>query len=283
MKIRISVDSTADLNSELIEKYNIAVMPLLVTLKDITRRDGVDITTDELFEFVKQSGELPKTASPSIMVYQEYFDNLLKDADCVIHFVVSGKMSSCYNNATKASEDYGNKVFVVDTKSLSTGMALLALNACDLAERGVEPPIIAKSCEDLVKYVQASFILGNLDYMHKGGRCSGAANLSAKFLRIKPEILVKDGEMIVGKKYIGKMEKVIENYVDNTLASNPEYDRKRVFITHTPIDKEIVDVARSKLEGKFETIYETSAGATIASHCGAGTLGVLFIASKIVK
>lgn len=283
MKIRISVDSTADLSEELIKQYNIAVMPLLVTLKDVTRRDGIDITSEELFEYVKQTNELPKTASPSIAVYQEYFDKLLLDADCVIHFVVSSKMSSCYNNATKASEEYGNKVYVVDTKSLSTGMALLALNAFDMAERGVEPSVIAKSCGDLARYVHVSFILGNLDYMHKGGRCSGAATLSAKFLRIKPEILVKDGEMVVGKKYMGKMEKVIENFVNDTLACYPEYDRKRIFITHTPISAELVEIVRKKLDGKFETIYETDAGATIASHCGAGTIGILFIANKIVR
>lgn len=283
MKIRISADSTVDLSPELIEKHNIAIMPLLVTMGDATKRDGVDVTTEELYNYVKETKELPKTASPSITVYQEFFDELLKDADCVIHFVVSSKMSSCYNNAMKAGEEYGHKVFVVDSRSLSTGIALLVLRACDLAERGVEPVIIAKECREMTKYTQASFILGNLDFMHKGGRCSGAMSLSAKFLRIKPAILVKDGEMVVGKKYMGKMEKVIENYVNDILTMYPDYDRKRVFITHTPIDSSIVEVARQQLEGVFEEIYETNAGATIYSHCGAGTLGVLFMSTKPIK
>ncbi len=283
MKIRISADSTVDLSPELIEKHKIAIMPLLVTMGDVTKRDGVDVTTDELFSYVKETKELPKTASPSITVYQEFFDELLKDADCVIHFVVSSKMSSCYSSALKASEEYGHKVFVVDSRSLSTGIALLVLRACDMIERGVEPIIIAKECREMTKYVQASFILGNLDFMHKGGRCSGAMSLSAKFLRIKPAILVKDGEMVVGKKYMGKMEKVIENYINDILTMYPDFDRKRVFVTHTPIESNIVDIAKQQLDGVFDEIYETNAGATIASHCGAGTLGILFMATKPVK
>ncbi len=277
MRIRISADSTVDLSQELIDKYNIAIMPLWVTLGDETKLDGVEVSTDELFKYVDKTGELPKTASPSIVSYQEFYDKLLKDCDCVIHFVVSGMLSSCYSNASKAAEEYGERVFVIDSRSLSTGIALLVLNACDRVNEGMEPAKIVEECKLLTKKVQASFVLGDLNYMHKGGRCSGAMRLSAKFLRIKPEITLANGEMKVGKKFMGKLNKVVENYVDETMAKYPNYDRKRVFVTHTPIDKEIVEQVKVQLQGKFDEILETQAGATISSHCGLDTLGILFI------
>ncbi len=277
MRIKISADSTVDLSKELVDKYDIAIMPLWINLGNETKLDGVEISTSELFDYVDKTGELPKTASPSILSYQEFYDKLLKDADCVIHFVVSGMLSSCYSNALKAAEEYGERVYVVDSRSLSTGIALLALYACDRVKEGAEPKKIVEECKALTKKVQASFVLGDLNYMHKGGRCSGAMRLSAKFLRIKPEIVLVGGEMKVGKKYMGKLNKVIESYVEDTLAKYPEYDRKRVFITHTPIDKEIRESVRKQLEGKFDEIYDTDAGATISSHCGLETLGILFI------
>jgi len=277
MKIKISADSTIDLSEELIKKYDIAIMPLNITLGDDTKLDGVEVTTDELFAYVDKTGELPKTASPSIVNYQEFYDKLLKDCDCVIHFVVSSQMSSCYNNAMKASDDYGDRVFVIDSRSLSTGIALLALYACDRANEGVAPNVIADECRNLTRKVQASFVLGDLNYMHKGGRCSGATCLSAKFLRIKPEIIVQNGEMKVGKKYMGKLGKVVENYVAETLGKHPQYNRKRVFVTHTPIENEVVENVKNILKDKFDEVYETQAGATISSHCGLETIGILFL------
>ena len=277
MKIKISADSTIDLSQELIKKYDISIMPLNITLGDDTKLDGVEVSTDELFDYVDKTGELPKTASPSIVNYQEFYDSLLKDCDCVLHFVVSSQMSSCYNNAMKASEEYGDRVYVIDSRSLSTGIALLALYACDKAKEGVAPNVIADECRNLARKVQASFVLGDLNYMHKGGRCSGATCLSAKFLRIKPEIIVQNGEMKVGKKFMGKLEKVVENYVSETMEKHQQYDNKRVFITHTPIANEIVENVKEQLKGKFEEIYETQAGATISSHCGLETIGILFL------
>lgn len=277
MRIKISADSTVDLSDELIKRFDISIMPLNITLGDETKLDGVEVTTQELFNYVEKTGELPKTASPSIYNYQEFFDKLLKDCDCLIHFVVSGKMSSCYSNAKKASEEYGKRVYVIDTQSLSTGIALLALYASDKAEEGVDPEKIVDEVNNLARKVQASFVLGDLNYMHKGGRCSGATMLSAKFLRIKPEIVVQNGEMKVGKKYMGKLSKVVETYVEETLAKHPEYDRKRVFVTHTPIGEEIVEQVKNSLQGKFDEIFETTAGATISSHCGLETIGILFL------
>lgn len=277
MRIKISADSTVDLSDELIKKYDISIMPLNITLGDETKLDGVEVTTDQLFAYVDKTGELPKTASPSIYNYQEFYEKLLKDCDCLIHFVVSSKMSSCYNNAMKASEDFGDRVYVIDSQSLSTGIALLALYASDRAEEGAEPAKIVEEVKALTSKIQASFVLGDLNYMHKGGRCSGATRLSAKFLRIKPEIVVQNGEMKVGKKYMGKLSKVVETYVEETLAKYPEYDRKRVFVTHTPIDAEICDAIKKNLEGKFDEILETTAGATISSHCGLETIGILFL------
>lgn len=277
MNIKISADSVVDLSDELIKKYDISIAPLFITLGEETKLDGVDITTEQLFEYVDKTGDLPKTASPSAELYSDFFKKNLENAEYIIHFVISSKISSCYENAKKAAGRFDGRVFVIDSRSLSSGIALLALYASERAQEGVPAEQIAQECNALTHNVQASFVLGDLNYMHKGGRCSGAMRLSAKFLQIKPEIRLVDGEMKVGKKYMGKLAKVVDTYVDYTLQMYPNYDRKRVFITHTPIDESIVKAIEAKLKDKFDEVLETKAGATISSHCGLGTIGILFL------
>ena len=211
------------------------------------------------------------------MQYTEFFEETLKDYDAIVHFCLSSQISSACNNAKLASSNLKN-VYVVDSRSLSTGIALLAIYARELAVEGKGAEEIFELCTARTKDVQASFVVKKLDYLHKGGRCSSIALLGANLLQIRPEIVVKDGKMGSAKKYLGKMEKVISKYCSDVLNENQNPDKKYAFVTYTTASEEMVATAKTALtQAGFETIYETKAGATITSHCGKGTLGLLFM------
>lgn len=276
MKIAITAESTIDLPKELLNKYDIKTLPFTVILGDTDYKDG-EITSGDIFKFVEENNILPKTSAINEAQYTEFFESVLKDYDAVVHFCLSSGISSACNNAKLASGNVKN-VYIVDTKSLSTGIALLAIYARELAESGKTAEEIASLCEARTKDVQASFVVKKLDYLHKGGRCSSVALLGANLLSIRPEIVLSDGKMISAKKYLGKMEKVIEKYCKDVLAENQNPDKKYAFVTYTTASDEMINIAKSALkEAGFETIYQTSAGATITSHCGENTLGILFL------
>ena len=276
MKIAITAESTIDLPKELLEKYEIITIPFSVILGDNEFKDG-EITSGDIFKFVEENKILPKTSAINEAQYAEFFESVLKDYDAVVHFCLSSEISSACSHA-KAAKDNMNNVFVVDTKSLSTGIALLAIYARELANEGKTAEEIAKLCEARTKDVQASFVVKKLDYLHKGGRCSSIALLGANLLSIRPEIVLSEGKMVSAKKYLGKMEKVIEKYCKDVLLDNSNPDTKYAFVTYTTATDEMVNIAKSALQNAgFETIYETTAGATITSHCGENTLGILFL------
>ena len=276
MKVAITAESTIDLPKELLEKYEIKTLPFSVILGDNEFKDG-EITSADIFKFVEENKILPKTSAINEAQYSEFFAETLKGNDAVIHFCLSGQISSACNNAKLAAEGLKN-VFVVDSRSLSTGIALLAIYARELANDGKSAEEIYELCTKRTKDVQASFVVKKLDYLHKGGRCSSIALLGANLLSIRPEIVLSDGKMISAKKYLGKMEKVIEKYCKDVLADNPNPDKKYAFVTYTTATEEMVNIAKNALKtAGFETIYETKAGATITSHCGENTLGILFL------
>ncbi|MGN1227146.1 MAG: DegV family protein [Christensenellales bacterium] len=281
MKIAISVDSAADLSKELIEKYNIAVVPFTVNLGDDSRLDGINVNGAELLDFVDEKDELPKTSAPSEVAYQEHFENLLNSYDYVIHFCISAELSVACSNAIRASKVFDGKVTVIDARSLSSGIALPALYACDLISEGKEYEEIVRMCKEVVPFVQASFTLDSLKLLHKGGRCSGTTRLISMALAIKPSMLMKDGVLQANKKYMmKKFEVVVKKYVLDTLQDFNDYDTKRVFVTHTPISAEIVDMVKDLVKDKFEEVLECDAGATVSSHCGKNTIGILYINKK---
>lgn len=276
MKIAITAESTIDLPRELLEKYDIKTLPFSVILGDNEYKDG-EITSADIFKFVEENKILPKTSAINEAQYTEFFESVLKDYDAVVHFCLSSQISSACSNAKLAASAMKN-VFVVDTKSLSTGIALLAIYARELTDGGMSAEEIAKRAEERTKDVQASFVVKKLDYLHKGGRCSSIALLGANLLSIRPEIVLSEGKMISAKKYLGKMEKVIEKYCKDVLAENINPDTKYAFVTYTTASEEMVNIAKTALQtAGFETIYETTAGATITSHCGENTLGILFL------
>ena len=275
MRIAVSVESTNDLTKELLKEYDIKVIPYNIVLGDKEFKDG-ELSTEEMFKFVDENGVLPKTNAINEYEYTEYFEGLKKDYDAIIHIALSSGITSSCGNAIRAAKNVEN-TFAIDSMSLSTGIGLLAIYARELANAGVEPSEIAKKVEERVSKIQASFIVERLDYLHKGGRCSSVALLGANILKIRPRIILKEGKMISDKKYRGQMGSVIAKYCAETLAEFNTPDLERVFITYTTATPEMLDSARNALkEAGFKNIYETRAGGTIASHCGANTMGILY-------
>lgn len=276
MNIAISTESTLDLPKELQKEYGINVIPFTVILGDKSGLDG-EITPLEIFDYVDKTGILPKTSAVNEFQYEEYFSKLLKNHDAIIHISLSSGISSAFSNAKTVSEHMKN-VYVIDSQSLSTGISLLAIYASKLAKKGLKPEEIVELTEKRVPYVQASFVINSLNYLYKGGRCSGLARFSAALFRIKPQIIVKDGKMTPQKKYHGKNESCVENYCRDTLEEFNNPDLSVAFVTHSHATEEMVKIAYNFLKERgFKTIYETTAQATITSHCGPKTLGILFI------
>ena len=280
MKIKILADSTADLTKEICEKFDIEQLPLNITLGDNVYVDGITINPEMIYDFVKETNQLPKTSAINQLTYEETYQKIFDAGyEGIVHFTISSEMSTCYNNAVNASQQFKN-IAVVDSRTLSTGIALLAMYASELAQKGeLTPAEIAQKVEKRIPFDQTSFVVDKLNYLHKGGRCSAVALLGANILHIKPSIKVENGKMGVDKKYFGNLDKAIMKYVQDTLQKYNKPDNTRVFITHTKIDSKIVDAVKDYLKNntKFKEIWETTAGSTVTSHCGSHTLGILYL------
>ena len=277
MKIALSTESTLDLSKELIKKYDINVIPFSVLLGEDEYKDG-EITGPDIFDYVEKNKILPRTCAINEYQYRDWFRSFLDNGyDAVIHICLSAGISSACDNAIKASHKFDN-VYVIDSASLSTGIALEVIYARKLIDKGLTPQEIVDKVQARVPYVQASFVIQTLDYLYKGGRCSGLARLGAAILRIKPQIIVSEGKMAPAKKYFGRKSQVVEAYCKDTLEQFANPDLSIAFVTHTHATPEMVAVAIEALKNRgFKTNYETKAGATITSHCGPQTLGILFI------
>ncbi|MCI5838825.1 MAG: DegV family protein [Christensenellaceae bacterium] len=275
----ITVDSTADFSKEIIEKYDIRVSPLHVLLGDNEYRDGVDATPQDIFEYVKKTNVLPKTSACATEEYVEFFTRQLEEAEKVIHFNISAECSSSNANAVEAAKRFGGRVYVVDTRQLSTGQGLLALKACDLLQEGKTVDEVYNTVLSLTDKVQTSFVVDTVDYLYKGGRCTAAAAVVSKILKIHPSIFMDNGKLVVRKKYMGNLKRCIGAYVDDLAVDFPDYDDTRVFITHSHCSDDIVELIKEKVKEKFsfKDIEVTTAGCVVTSHCGQGTLGVLYI------
>jgi len=278
MKIKITSDSTCDLSREQIAAYDVHIMPLAVAMGENNYRDGVDITPEQIYDHVAKGGDLPKTAANNIAEYAEVFGRFAAVYDAVIHLNISSDFSSCYQNACVAAADFEN-VYVVDSRNLSTGHGLLVIRAYELAEEGKSGAEIAEMLRNMADRVDASFILNQLEYLKKGGRCSALTVLGANMLKLKPCIEVKDGKMGVGKKYRGNFEKCLKEYIVDRLSGRDDLELARVFVTHSGISKDLVDLAVNTVRElqPFKEICVTQAGCTVSSHCGPDTIGVLYI------
>ena len=276
MKIAISAESTIDLPVELLNEFQIHTTPFTILLGNEAKLDG-EVTVPEIISYVNETGVLPKTSAVNEYQYKEHFDKLLEEHDAVIHFALSSEISVACHNAKTCAKNYDN-VYVIDTRTLSTGIALLALYASKLIKQGLSAEEIVEKCEARIPHLQVSFILERLDYLHKGGRCSALSLFGANLLKLRIQILVKDGKMGPANKYRGNMNRCIVSYVNDTLATFNNPDLEQVFITSTTASEEQIESVRAILkEHGFKHILVTNAGGTITSHCGENCLGILYI------
>ncbi len=276
MKIAISVETASDLSKELIKENDIKVVPFTVFLGEKDYKDG-EITCDQIIEFVEKNKVLPKTGAVNRITYEEHFTEILKEYDGIIHISLSSELSSAYENALAVSKEFKN-VFVIDSRSLSTGIALLALYAKKLASAGEKIESVYNKVLERVPNVSASFILKRVDYLYKGGRCNALVYLGANLLKIRPQIILKEGKMASGKKYRGNFEHGVNTYCKDVLEEFSTPDLDTAFLTYTTASEEALEIAKNHLINRgFKNVYITRAGGTITSHCGENCLGILFI------
>lgn len=279
--VKILADSTCDLSQDLIEKYDIDILPLHIVLGDEEFLDGKNITPDEIFVWSDEHNTTPKTSAASYDDAQNLMKPYLDEGQEIVFFCISEDMSTTANVLRMAAEDLGaeEQVFVVNSWNLSTGIGLQVIEAAIMAQAGKSGKEIASAMEELKKKVRASFVVDTLTYLYRGGRCSGLAALAGGMLKLHPKIVVKEGVMGADKKYRGKITVAIKAYAKDLEEELLTAKKDRVFITHSGCEKELVDEVRAYLEGlnHFDEILETRAGGVISSHCGPGTLGVLFI------
>lgn len=279
--VRIFADSTCDLTEDLIQKYGITILPLCIVLDDKSYYDRTQITPDEIFAWAEANKRTPKTAAITFEYAEKMLRPCMEADEDVIFFGISEEMSTTCNVMRLAAKEYDKgRVFVIDSQSLSTGIGLQVLRAAEMARQGKRAEDIVPEIETARSKVKASFVVDTLTYLARGGRCSGATALLANTLKLHPCINVIDGRMEVGKKYRGSMNKALLHYVREKEEELKEADGTRVFITHSGASPEIVEQIRDYLAslGHFHEILETTAGGVISSHCGPGTLGVLYYA-----
>jgi len=280
-KVKIAVDSTLDLSKELIEEFDIDVWPLTLSFgPNEVYYDGIDITTEELYQKVEEKKVLPKTSAATPGELYKIFKQYLDDGYDLIYTGIGSKLSSSYNNAMMAREELEaeDRIEVIDSGNLSTGIGLLVLKACKYRDEGLNVHEIADEVRKFVPLVKSQFLVKTLDYLHKGGRCSGVAKLLGNILKIKPLIVVRDGSMSVGAKPRGKMINCISSLIDMLKEDLGNIDEDFVFVTHSIADEEAaILVPQVKTLCPGMRVEETRAGGIISTHCGPGTIGILWI------
>ena len=283
-KIRIMADSTCDLSPKLIEEYGITILPLNIVMDDICYLDGVETTPDKIYEWADANRTTPKTSAPGIEAAVEFLRPAAEAGDEVCYLGISEQMSATCQVLRLAAEEleYSEHVCVMDSMNLSTGIGLQVLYAADLVQKGCTLAELENGLKEYRERVRASFVVDTLTYLQRGGRCSAVTALMGNALKLKPRIAVNDGKMGVSKKYRGNQKKTVTEYVKDMEEDLLRAEKERVFITHSGIAQAIVDEVKSYLESlqHFEAIYVTRAGGVISSHCGPGTLGVLFVEGK---
>ena len=278
-KVKIISDSTCDLSEELLIQYDIAVLPHPIVRDGELLQDNVSITPDDIYAHYERTGRLCTTSAPNAYDYEQFWRPWLDEGYEIVHFTISSEMSTAYNQAVLAAEETGH-VYPVDSRSLSTGIGLLVMEACDLRDQGLAAEEIAARVREDSAKCQASFLVDVIEYLWKGGRCSSVAAIGANLLKLKPRIDVQNGKMLSTKKYRGKTAKCFASYADDLLKGKDNIRQNRIFITHSGIDEDIIQLVQDKIrqwQPGVEHIYVTRAGGTISCHCGPGTLGILYM------
>ena len=276
--IVITSDSACDLSADIVDKYNVKIIPLHVSIGDKDYKDCVDLMPDDIYGIYDKTGLLPKTSATNVLEYVEFFKQFTAKGCSVIHISLSSQVSCVYQNATLAASELSN-VYVLDSLNLSTGIGLLVIKACEMRDSGLTAPDIVKNLEKLIPCVNTSFVVDSLEFLHKGGRCSSITVVGANILHIKPCIEVAEGNMRLVKKYRGKLKNAIYNYVQERLKTTTDIDYSRIFITHSGVDGDIIEMVKNIIKENFifKEILVTRAGCAVTSHCGPNTLGILFV------
>ncbi|KAB3532906.1 DegV family protein [Alkaliphilus pronyensis] len=277
--IKIITDSTCDLSSAIVKELNIAIVPLYVVFKDVSYRDGVDITAAELYSKVNKLKELPKTSAPSPKDFHEVFKPYIDNGDDILYIGLSSRLSSTIQNAKIAANEFPEgRIKIIDSFNLSTGIGLLVLMAADFVKEGLTLKEIFARIQESLPKVKTSFVINTLEYLHKGGRCSAIQSFVGGMLKIKPIVQVVDGRMILGHKTRGKIEKSLRSLIELTMKDKDRIDLKRIIITHSEADEE-AKLLKKGLEEALspKSIIITSAGCVISSHCGPKTVGIIYL------
>ncbi len=278
MTIKITSDSTCDLTKELLDAHQIELLPLYIIKAGNPYRDCVDITPEDIYSHVTGGGDITTTAALNVEDFVSCFERLSPHYDAVIHINIGSEFSSCHQNAAIAAESFPN-VYAVDSRNLSSGQGHVVLEAVRLAGEGMEPARIVEELNAFAGRVEASFVLDQLEYLRKGGRCSTVTALGANLLKLKPCIEIYEGKMRVGKKYRGSYEKALLEYARDRLKGRRDVDTEQVLVVHTACPMELVELVCREVE-KYTgvpPIGRPLAGCTIASHCGPCTLGIMFV------
>lgn len=281
-KVILLTDSTADLSLDLLKEYRIESLPLYVRFGDDTYRDGIDIDTNKLYEMVEKNGDLPKTAAISPGDFHDTFKKFIDQDYDIVYIGIGAKISATYQSAMLAKNEFPeDRIYVLNSDNLSSGIALSLLKAKDLRDQGKTAQEIASIINDIIPQVRSQFSIMTLDYLHKGGRASGLSKLVGTFLKIKPIIQVRDGKLDVYKKPRGKMTRALDIMLEDFFALGDKIDLDYVMITHTKSDENatyMIQKVKEKVKPKH--LIVSNAGCVISSHCGPGTIGILYIEKK---
>ncbi len=278
IKTVITADSTCDLPVELCQRYNIHKFALMVNYDNKSAEDDGTIDNFDVYRYTRETGNMPKSSARSIAEYTEFFKTFTDEGFQVVHVSISSELSSSYQNATLAAAEL-TEVYTVDSRLLSSGQGILAIQCAEKAAEGMDAKAIKDFADGAKGKISTSFVVDTLEFLAKGGRCSALAAFGANVLQIKPSIVMPDGKLIVGKKYRGKLERCFEQYVKETLVPDADYDLSRIFITHSGLDDPSVCERLKELIlsiAPFEEVVVNVAGMCIAAHCGPNTLGILF-------
>ena len=278
MNIRMTADSTCDLTPELIRENRIGIAPLSVIIDGEVFHDGVDVTPRDIFR-AAEAGKSVRTAAVNTYEYREFFTEQLKTCDQLVHVCLSSELSTSYSDAVEAAREVDN-VFVVDSRNLSVGSGLLVVEGLKMIREGAaDGAAIAEALRQKTGLVCASFVVRSIDYLRRGGRCSGLEALGARMLHIRPSIVVQDGKMHPGEKYRGRYEHYLKHYIRDLLENDSDIDFNRVFVVHSPSEEGLVRFAIDTVKsyGLFREVLEAMAGCTICTHCGPDTLGLMFM------
>ena len=281
-KIKILADSTCDLSEEILKENNISLIPFYVTIGEEKYKDRETLTTRELYQYVEKHGELPKTSAPTPEDFRRFFQQYVEEGYQIIYISISSDFSSGYQNACLAARDFAEgQVDVVDSRNLSTGIGLLVMKAVDLLKAGKSKAEIVNHLNEIIPLVRTAFIIDNMDYLHKGGRCTSLQKFLGNMFKFRVEIRVLEGKMEAASRIRGSKIKAYDKLINNLKEDLPNVDKTRVFVTHS-MEDEGAEYLKEELANlnHFSEILETKAGCVISSHCGPGTIGVLYIKSK---